>query len=602
MLPLAEALAQRVPKIQDGSLVNFLNRLPDLEDWEVGLGTRRFEILIATSSICTLVGFMLLTFAGKNKIDYVARTGITKEQLSIVLNFINIPLELFTLDDGGMQALDAALFAKPNKSSPIMDRFGQIFGKLLQFSYGPIDMAVELLQLFRQLPAEVKNLRMLPRPRLLTEPNTLKAAVRLSQSMKNVHDSPLCNVQDIQLCKYTSLHVALEGRQHDPISIPLWEILVKEYLFTGIFLTFLTNWRSMENYAEPPSRSVPVKVFVFFRTLMLGLGGTGGMTRLETFKMLVSPHALKLMETTGLELLEYSKERSLSEEERSEFCFAATSLLCFRTIIEAVGLIARLKDTGFSTLPTNLLKSLAPLSQAWVLCVHCSCTFKIDRIDYQKILGSMVTLAIRHVGHMLLAEIERLKSSSNVTEKEFIALYTAQEAISTMVYASLWLFTTSYTSNKRDFILTKKPLLDIVPPAVGIMDMMTRINTVNLEQGVVTQNAAVCEAGVKAVEAATKALLWSWNTSPIELQELDESAKIDPSNDVSGWGWEDLKDDLSIAVVMHRLVGDTLRPTLWSAPLYKNSTPSGASAKLAKKVGAVALKAFYAMESKPHDD
>ena len=241
--------------------------------------------------------------------------------------------------------------------------------------------------------------------------------------------------------------------------------------------------------------------------------------------------------------------------------------------------------------PSELFTSLSTLSEPWIT----TASRLIPRSIFPHSIDSLGFIAYNAlfetqeaIGHW-----KALKTLDLMKHNDFLDLFNAQEAISTMLATSSMMFV-KYAGDTNDFIQNKICFFDIMYNAGKINDFFSRYihNLISAKKLNSSQSSELCEAALKATEAASKCLLWGWKVSPWKILELVRKPNMRTPN----FTFQTLTEGetLAFAPGLHQAVLKTLIAAWICCPDIDSP-----SSPLAQKVGAVSLKAFFALETKP---
>jgi len=600
LLPLAEVLVQVKCKIDDGTLIDFVSASP-LDPHTVKLGVCKLTQLLSATAPCLLASALSLNYFIENKVDYVAATGLTKEEYMKIISVATILIALLTRTDGGLQTLASRLLQENDEECRAVLSYvsRQDFQSVFDSCGAPMSYTVQLLGPYRRLPGlqNVVNLSTLPRPPLFTDSDTTKAAIKLSSLTNTLLKSPLCNLPDVHIFRYLYFTAAIDFKGNEGMASAFWAVQVKDDLFTMPFAIFIDSLKHVRTQVLAPPDATEKIIPKVCHAVVHQLTTLPFESCSNIVASLSTPIFLKKMESVGLYLLQESKDPSLERDKKAGICIAATILLSFRTFIDAkqfsavpvflTQMVTRLPE------PSSVFNSMKHLSHAWVECAHClvSMGAATSEYDYQGILSFVSFHALFETGLEVMQRFSiKSKSTSTLDKETLIAVFTAQEAISTIMATAGWVFASF--SHEENFGRTKKVIFDVINGGIVLHRALAVFISMCIKDGKrLPKSAALCEAAIKSVEAASKALLWIWKISPRQIVQVAQRC---PNDSIPSVTMKDLIEMDSFSN-LHKAISETLKVA------FMCCRPS-VSAELAGRIGATSLKAFHAMEINPHKD
>jgi len=602
LLPLAEIFVQVQSKLDDGTLIKFVSASPR-DEITVKLGVCKVALLIDATWPCVVAAGLSLNYFIENKVDYIAVTGLTKKEYLKIINVATLPIALLTQTDGGLQSLASQLLKETDEGcKAILDGCSEFFLGIFDSIVPALSYMVRVLKHYKCLPGlrNVANLSTLPRPPLLTDSDAAKAMIKLSSLINTLLESPLCDVPDTYIFRRKYFISSLDCKGNEDVASAYWEAQLEDDLFSAPFAIFLNSFMEVRTQEVAPAGRQEKTIPNLCEALVLNLTALPFESCSRTVASLSTPTALKAMEQVGLDLLQLSKDFSLIGEKRVDICITATILFSFRTFIEAkqfsvVPVFFTQMVTGLPE-PVGVLNSMKYFSHAWVECAHCLISMGPTAGSVPRshdILTYVSYFALVEQGYEVMRRFAiQSKFASILKEETLLALFTGQEAISTMMATAGWVFATF--SNEENFGRTNKVIFDVIYAGLLSNSAFAEFLYTYAEDGKnFPKSVALCEAALKSVEAASKALLWMWKISP---RQMVQNARRFPSNCLSSNTLEELikADNFSM---FHTAINETLKAVFTCCP------PSNlVTAELAGRIGATSLKAFHAMEVNPHED
>ena len=336
----------------------------------------------------------------------------------------------------------------------------------------------------------------------------------------------------------------------------------------------------------------------------------------DTIYSLTGPKSLMIMGMAGQDFMKASQNGALEDgtqldqEERIDLAVAGTTLLAFKVYIHTKH-YSSIPEHVVVPEPIDMLEALVPLSQAWVQCAICLAT----NTSQDHLASSMTYIAYNALhdcarGVLTRLDVEKLKKPS---EKMVIAVFKAQEAVSTMISIAAWIFVTFQSQDEEDFKKNKRWIFDIIAEAGKLNDVLTCISReYSVVSATVKKSAAACVQGLRAVECSSKALLWWLKISPVQLLDftneycplyrgINDGMKISKvESSLLQKSLDDETADYYFPASLYQSIHNALAITLKCCPLYEHGSTT-VDGELEKLVGATMLKAFFAMEIKPEN-
>lgn len=601
LMPLADIIAKAKSKLEDATFFDFIS---PCSLFRAHTGICKFTYLLSAADICLKVVALALEHYTQYKIDYVAQTRVKKEELLKMIGCVEFPIKLLTHD--GIVALGARLFEPGNEFKPQMVACASAFCILIgSTSFSTVKKALDLMRNYEKLRdiASVRELRTLSRPPSLTEAHLIKSALHLSRLNNMAFTTPVPCSTDDQVNRYMDFIATVESCGIDNIASSFWTGQMKDDLFSKPFLLFLESWKEIRSHPGDLAKGIEYNLPKLCMALIQRFNSTpleqfnSSSSDLITMSTLASHEASEIMERMALEMLDFSKTSStLSEEERINNCVAGATLMAFRVFILGKCFAVHPEKIRLPV-PNELFDAFVPLSQAWIECGHCFVANESD-CDFRYALAFVAHSALEVTGRVVLPRLIKEIGTSTMNEEEVTSMFAAQTAISTLIATAACTFAT-YSQGDDGYIETKKVLFDIIPEASRVNCLLCDLMSLEVSFDNCIRTVSVCEAGLKAVEAASKALFWGWGLSLRQILEVGSqcSDSLVPNYSIDML----CEKETYFAPDLHRAVYHALKATLYSCPFYGN-TPGDPSSELARKVGAVALKAFHAMEIEPHND
>jgi MYND finger len=591
-------MAQAQSKLHNGTLFSFLRDSP-LQPRTVEIGLCKLNCLLIASHLCLTAAKKPLDHFVEHNISYSSSANITKQELLKILSVVNFPIELLT--HACIESFSSKLLVQQNE--PIMRVCGTHVCRFINLCTMPLIIAMQLFQLYTVLPriTSVKELCKLSRPTMLTEALLIKAVLKFTSITNLAIKHPLCEVDD-QIPTYMTFIMLLEVDSHPiVISNAFWHDALKDDQLASVFLGFLERWMEIRSLTGDDDQGVesttPMLCLGFIRALNL----TSWQVHKPALGFLSNSKSLKTMYKVAKEMFDFSKgNSSLSDTERADICMAATSFLAFRVYIISKESSTILSNQVTMPQPAELLEALTPLGPAWVQCAHCFINSKSSRFDSYNALAIVVDCALGEASQKVLdVYLQQIQPYSSTSERMLMAIFTAQESISTIIAIGAWILSTY--SQDEDFITSKKALYDPIKVASKVNKVLCNITKKNVYVGRYPKtNVEMCEAGLKAVEAASNALIWAGKMPPRQILDI---ARRHPNHRIPSFEKADISHPTqSLLPDLHRAVYDILKGALMCSQYYGDIPGGDPSSQIAKKIGAATLKAFFAMESTPQED